>query len=158
MYGAALLYNLMLTESLPPSDDLEERLQQRRAAITEWCTELAARADGIQNWDHGGFWQLAKGSANVRASTERFVEDWWKLTPWRDPQLAMSSPEARELIRAREAALKRSRARLGNQRAIELWNGAAGLSRLSYRWAVTTRMVNDIHAGLGLGGGDARAA
>jgi hypothetical protein len=58
----------------------------------------------------------------------------------------------------RERALKGSRARLGNPRALELWNGGSGLDQMNYRWAVTTRIINDIHAGLAEGGNDASSA
>lgn len=158
MHGAALLYNLQLTESVPPGAERERSIEALRAELHEWCSELDARSSAIGGWDREKFWELAKQQANVRGSTEHFVNSWWKLQTWRDPELAISSVAARELIRARERSLKGSRARLGNQRALELWNGAAGLSRLNYRWAVTTRIINDIHAGLAIGGDDARSA
>ncbi|MEI9939258.1 MAG: DUF6361 family protein [Pseudomonadota bacterium] len=158
MHGAALLYNLQLTEALPPGAERDQGVESLREELHKWCADLNARSNAISGWDHNEFWTLAKDQANVRGSTEHFVNSWWKLQTWRDPELAISSPTARELIRAREQSLKGSRARLGNQRALELWNGAAGLSRLNYRWAVTTRIINDIHAGLAEGGDHARSA
>jgi hypothetical protein len=158
MHGAALLYNLQLTEALPPGTERERNIETLRAELHEWCSELAARSSAISSWDREEFWELAKHQANVRGSTEHFVNSWWQLQTWRDPELAISSVDARALIGARERALKGSRARLGNQRALELWNGSAGLSRLNYRWGVTTRIINDIHAGLATGGDDARTA
>lgn len=158
MHGAALLYNLQLTESLPPGGERERSIDTLKAELHEWCSELEARSAAISGWDREKFWELAKEQANVRGSTEHFVNSWWKLQTWRDPELAISSVAARELIGARERALKGSRARLGNQRALELWQGAAGPSRLNYRWAVTTRIINDIHAGLAAGGDNARSA
>ncbi|MGC4091634.1 MAG: DUF6361 family protein [Polyangiaceae bacterium] len=158
MHGAALLYNLQLTESLPPEGEPEHRVAALRAELHDWCTELAQRSDAIAHWNHNDFWALAKRQSHVRGSTEHFVNSWWKLETWRDPELAISSPAARALIESRERALKGSRARLGNQRALERWRGAAGLSRLNYRWGVTTRFINDIHTGLAIGGEDARTA
>jgi hypothetical protein len=158
MHGAALLYNLQLTESLPPGDDRDRSIEMLRAELHDWCSELAGRSSAIDSWGRAEFWDLAKQQANVRGSTEHFVNAWWKLQAWRDPELVISSEAARALIAARERALKGSRARLGNQRALEIWKGAAGPSRLNYRWAVTTRIINDIHAGLATGGEDARTA
>ncbi len=158
MYGAALLYNLLLFEASPPGDDHEQNLDILRSELASWCSELQAREAAIEAWDRREFWALVKRSANVRESTERFVTSWWELATWRDPKLAIESPAARELIRIRELRLKGSRARLGNLRALERWQGAAGLTRLNYRWAVTTRIVTDIHAGLGKETVDAGAA
>lgn len=152
MYGAALLYNLMLTEGLSPGEERDEILERRRAELADWCAQLSERADAIGAWDHDAFWRLARRHANVRDSTYRFVEAWWRLGTWRDAELAATSVPARELVRAREHALKKSRARIGNLRAMEGWNGAAGLARLNYRWGVTKRMVSDIQAGLARGG------
>lgn len=152
MYGAALLYNLMLTEGLAHGEERDEILELRRTELAEWCAELSERADAIAAWNHDDFWQLARQHANVRDSTYRFVEAWLGLGTWRDAELAVTSVPARELVRAREQALKKSRARLGNLRALEGWNGAAGLARLNYRWGVTKRMVSDVQAGLARGG------
>lgn len=152
MHGAALLYNLMLTEGSPPGERRDENMTRLRAELADWCGELSERADALTAWNRDDFWQLARQHANVRDSTYRFVESWWRLGTWRDANLAATSEPARELVRAREHALKKSRARIGNLRALEGWNGAAGLARLNYRWGVTKRMVSDIQAGLAPGG------
>jgi hypothetical protein len=158
MYGAALLYNLLLLEASPPGEDHEQHLAQLRSELTAWCIELQARETAIKEWDRRAFWALVKRLANVRESTERFVSSWWDLATWRDSKLGIDSAAARDLIRNREQRLKGSRSRLGNLRALEHWQGAAGLTRLNYRWGVTTRIINDIHAGLGRGINDARTA
>lgn len=158
MHGAALLYNLQLTESQPSGEARDRAIESLRADLHDWCAELDARSSALNNWNRDEFWVLAKKYANVRGSTEHFINSWWKLQTWRDPELAISSRGARELIGTRERALKGKRARLGNLRALENWKGAAGLSRLNYRWAVTTRIINDIHAGLAEGDDHARSA
>jgi len=155
MYGAALLYNLQLTEKLKPSDQREESIAALRKAIDVWCDELKAREEALGNWDRKQFWSLLKEHANVRGGTERFVVDWWRLELWRNPQAAKEGAAARALIEQREVALKRGRARLKNQRALELWNGGAGLARMNYRWFVTRRIVGDIQTGLAEGGDNA---
>ncbi|HTA89123.1 MAG TPA: DUF6361 family protein, partial [Polyangiaceae bacterium] len=83
MYGAALLYNLLLIEHLKPGEAREEKLGKTQEAIDDWCEELHARRHDIDSWDRGAFWQLAKSQANVRGGTERFVNEWWRLGLWR---------------------------------------------------------------------------
>jgi hypothetical protein len=157
LYGAALLYNVLLTEALNPSEAQEEQLSGLYEEVESWCGEMAGRGAEVDSWDRGQFWQLAKGQANVRSGTERFVNDWWRLSPWKDPQLLRKNATVRQLVAQRELTLKGGRARLKNKRALEEWKGAAGLGRMNYRWFVTRRIVSDIHAGLN-GGADANPA
>lgn len=55
---------------------------------------------------------------------------------------------AQSLIGQREFALKRSRARLHNPRALERWRGESGTQQLRYRWPNAKRILSDILAGL----------
>jgi hypothetical protein len=55
---------------------------------------------------------------------------------------------ARDLILERERTLKRSLARLGNPRALELWQGASGAYRLDFRWRNAEQILNDLLNGL----------
>jgi hypothetical protein len=64
------------------------------------------------------------------------------------PQTISEKQQARDLIAARERALKRTQARLDNGRALERWNGAAGTAQLNYRWRVSKKITGDIVAGL----------
>jgi hypothetical protein len=158
LYGAAILYNLLLWEGSGHGERRDEWVDWLRKGADLWGEELSTRASAIRSWDKTAFWSLASENATVRGSTRDFVEKWWSLSAWESPRAVLDGAAARDLIRAREAQLKGRRARLRNQSALEQWNGAAGLGQLSYRWAVATRMVNDIRAGLSLGGSDARSA
>lgn len=149
MHGAALLYNLMLSEEIPNEGEKKsERVASYRTQLAQWSEELRSSTP-LKDWNRGDFWQLVKRSSNVTHPTERFVEEWQRLEPWGDPERAASSAEARQLLRVRERQLKKGRARLGNRRALELWGGAAGAGRLNYRWPVARRLLHDIFDGLG---------
>jgi hypothetical protein len=141
--GAALLYNLMLAEKRE-SEELVDKYQERLKA---WHTQM----DTIQfsNWNQNDFWELVEGAGRIHPMTRRFVSDWLELI--RDGgnrgKIA-NSDEARALILYRERRLKRNRARLENQRALEMWTGSAGTGVLSYRWEIARSMINDILDGL----------
>ena len=85
----------------------------------------------------------------IPAGARRFVESWLDcaLAPGNTGRIADVEP-ARQLIHERERSLKRNLARLDNQRALELWTGAAGAYRHNYRWPAAQRIVRDILAGL----------
>lgn len=81
--------------------------------------------------------------------TRHFVDRWISLVlEGRDAATLATDEIARSLLYDREVALKRNRARLENQRALELWSGAAGASQLNYRWSVVKAITNDILLGM----------
>ena len=145
MYGAALLYNLMLAE-LQRVDDLVEIYQEE---IEAWRGELEIRTAELGIWDQGGFWKLVTHNARIPPMTRRFVDAWLRvlLSSRKPPDIAVHG-EARALVRDRETWLKRGRSRFESQRHLEMWSGAAGAARLDYRWPVAHRITNDILCGL----------
>ncbi|WP_224366313.1 DUF6361 family protein [Hyalangium versicolor] len=155
MHGAALLYNLMLAEELPSGPKRDELTEWFRGSLAAWCTELEPRHAALSGWDRSGFWTLAQQRTRVSGATHDFVERWVAREPWASSARATDDPVLRNQVRDRERQLKGPRARLGNPRALELWNGASGVDRLAYRWPSASRILADIHAGLG--GHDARA-
>ncbi|RKH68027.1 hypothetical protein D7W81_13050 [Corallococcus aberystwythensis] len=155
MHGAALLYNLMLAEELPAGPRRDERTTTFREELETWVTELRARSDALSHWKRSEFWLLVQQRTHVSGATHRFVEQWQEYAPWQSVHRATDDVSVRRLLRDRERQLKGARARLGNPRALELWNGASGVDRISYRWHSAARILMDIHAGLG--GRDARA-
>lgn len=145
--SAALLYNLMLSEELPPGERRDERVEHYRSRLAGWCDQLRHRESAIHQWDRAAFWRLAHENANVRTATKEFVDTWVDLRGWRALSEVAESPVARALIRDRELRLKgKARARLGNLRALENWGGEAGTAPLSYRWGSAVRILSDIHA------------
>jgi hypothetical protein len=149
MHGAALLYNLMLAEELLPGPPRDERTTAFREKIEAWVTELRSRGDALSQWNRGKFWNLVQQRTRVSGTTHGFVEQWQAHAPWQSLRRAADDATVRRLVRDRERQLKGGRARLGNPRALELWNGSSGAERLSYRWPSAARILVDIHASLG---------
>lgn len=147
MHGASILYNLLLAEKAK-NDDLRDEYREQMAA---WSDLIEERRGALSAWDRQEFRLiLEENEIRVSLRTQDFVNQWI------DGTLSASSPSdladnkmARTLIRQREQTLKKGLARLENPRALELWNGAAGLGRLDYRWQIARQMVNDIMEGLG---------
>ncbi len=146
IHGAALLYNLMLAQ-LQGGEELVDFYTQQ---LQEWSELIDQRGFILRQWNRNQFWQMLDASgARVASRTVRFTNEWVTLVMDLPAlaKLAINS-EARQLIKERERALKKSLARLENPRALELWTGAAGAGRLDFRWGVTRKIVTDIMEGL----------
>lgn len=147
MHGAAVLYNLMLASKASKSELRNQYAEQ----MQDWAALIKSRKRELSEWNRGSFWSLIS-SQGIRVSirTREFVDTWLDFVlSGEDPALLAGKATVRDLIKQREVTLKRGLARLDNQRALELWNEAAGLGRLNFRWHVARRMVNDILEGLG---------
>jgi hypothetical protein len=142
MHGAQLLYNLILAE------------QSRNAALTdayrsrldEWWEIIEQAGDRLTNWNLAHFWSIAyKVNPRIGARAKRFIELWIAQVQG-SPSLAsiMDSDAARDLISLREHQLKGSLARTRNERARDLWSGAAGSEQLDLRWKTSRRLITDI--------------
>lgn len=153
IYGAQLLYNVMLSEraaqrGLPNG---ERWLEGHRSEMAAWQSSVEARRSAIEIQSRPAFWQLVYGSgARVTPGARRFVDAWLDLVGQRDE--LVESTVARTLIAQRERTLKKGLSRLRNDRALEMYQGAAGASELSFRWAQGRAAVNDIAEGLGVAG------
>jgi hypothetical protein len=146
IHGAALLYNLMLSEKARN----DELVDGYREDLENWASEIEKRFDILAQWDRGRFWAIAvSGNPRIPPSTRLFVNTWLDMVlPAGAAKNIIASERARALILDRERLLKRSQARLENQRALELWNGAAGTGRIDYRWGIAQTIVLDIRKGL----------
>lgn len=151
MHGAALVYNLMLSEraaqvGLTIGDG--ELVDRYRQALERWSEELLTDWATISTWDQDDFWAVVL-DANPRIPflTQRFVREWISFATTQ-PHDLVGLPDARALIAEREARLKRGRARLTNHRALEMWNGASGTTRLTYRWDTAKTLLADVDKAL----------
>lgn len=152
MYGAALLYNLILAE-LAEAGDLVEVYREELAA---WWSRLISRRAALARWDRGAFWAiLVSNTARIPSSTHAFVHTWLDLVldrlvnqQARDSTAVVEDPSVRRLIEDRERALKRHLSRVDNRRARELWRGASGAVQLTFRWPVAQAILQDIFDGL----------
>ncbi len=152
MHGAALLYNLMLSELTKN----RTRLADYHKRIEEWGTEVDSSGTNLESWDRTEFWRLIHSIANVSPRTKVFVNAWVDLILELDrASKVVKHQSARTLIQMREIEIKKKLARLDNMSARELWNGEAGARQLDYRWRNALVIVNDIQSGLSNGGGNA---
>ncbi len=156
IYGAALLYNLMLSQKSQAQKAKEWQAFYLRE-MNNWSQIIMKRWDELAVWfSDGGFWR-SKSFNTIPASsnsqsferTKVFVNNWFSLVFKGQNLLSVKKDEdAINLIYEREVYLKRSRARLENQRALDLWNGAAGAFQLDYRYRVAKQLMSDIISGV----------
>jgi hypothetical protein len=146
MHGAAILYNLLLAE-----DAKSEDVETFKEWLGEWATER--RKETTQwpgEWPDASFWAAATRTGRaIGPRTRAFVREWIghlsEVAKGGDP----GSKAARALVKTRELEVKGPRrARLHNESARMLWNGAAGLARIEYRWTNAQRVLLDIQQGL----------
>ena len=158
MQGAALLYNLMLSEL----QGHEERIETYLRELEAWSADLEAVGSDVTEWQLDGVWSVVRAQGrSVGFPTRTFVERWIaNLKHGGSGVVTRDNSQARSLVRDRETQLKRGRARLVSPRHLELWGGQSGTGRLNYRWGESpmsgTRMIlRDILDGLGRGEGNA---
>jgi Family of unknown function (DUF6361) len=148
MHGAALLYNLILSEQAERADGITKY----RKEFAQWAQVLALRMRAFEGWKRQRFWELVR-QANPRISprTIEFIDKWWDLALAGDAAALRENLNARALIRERERRLKKNLARIGDtRRTNELWSGDSGSAQLEYRWIITQRLLGDIFDGLEL--------
>lgn len=145
MHGAPLLYNLILAEQ----DHREEGIEKYRQGFKEWADLLSGRTQALSSWNREKFWELVR-SVNPRITnpTYEFINAWWDLVLDGQAGRLSAFPAARHLIRERERRLKKSLARIDNDRARELWTGDSGTAQLEFRWRISQQLLGDIFDGL----------
>lgn len=152
MQGAALLYNLMLSE-LKKRDEWREEYRRR---LAEWAEEVRGLGPALEDWRRDGVWRVVRTEGrSLRHPTRNFVERWVANLKRAGPAAIADDADARMLVRDRETQLKRGRARFTNPRRLELWGGASGTGLMSYRWGSAKRIIRDIFDGLARSEGDA---
>lgn len=139
MFGAAILYNLMLAEKAQNQALIDEHRQR----ASEWPAELDHGALGAWSFDWATRLAMHRQQL-VSPHTLDFCRRWLALVLQSQGKL-FDLQEARALIRAREMRLKGARSRFENQRALDQWSGYAGLYRMNYRWVNVQRFVHDLH-------------
>ena len=139
VYGAALLYNLLLARK----SNRDELVSNYEADLTLWRDEL--QSTGVLNdWSRAGWWSTIRSrNPRMREATINFVNKWLDIVE-SDVVLATDTA-AIKLINTRERQIKGGRARLVNQAALDRWSGSSGLSRLDYRWPVAQRHLRDLY-------------
>ena len=148
MHGAALLYNILLAERAEKLglSKFDGRRDEFAAQLDEWRREVAT--SDVGGWDLNGLWALVAARGNsASALTRSFVSDWVGLARGKPGAGLADDADARELIWRREHQHKRGQARLSNDRLMRQWGGASGSWRLTFRWRVVARLLNDMADG-----------
>lgn len=149
--GANLLYNLLLAEATSSRGQErfhDDRVEYFRNEMTEWAFQ-AREMRPLEAAEHTAIGSLmAVRRRTFTKQTQDFLASWFEAAL--DPLAIADSDAARQLVRRRELAVKRQRARLrpGNWKALDAWSGASGTSRFEYRWAYARRHLQDIFDGL----------
>ncbi|WP_420439624.1 DUF6361 family protein [Candidatus Palauibacter sp.] len=153
MQGAALLYNLMLSEK----QEHDGRIETYQAELADWVAEVQDLESDLADWRLDGVWSVVRAkSRSLGYPTQSFVTRWIDNLKRDGPEaLVPRDSVARVLVREREIQLKRGRARLTNPRRLELWGGRSGTGRMAYRWGATKVLLKDIFDGLDRSEGDA---
>lgn len=144
IFGAVLLYNLLLSRR----KGNEEWVEFYESELDEWGDLLTARWGELTDWYRhlDQFWSSRTLIAGrIPQGTVSFANHWLRLVfetsgahgaGRRLARAIADDLQAKNLIYDREHQLKKNRARLHNDRALELWSGAAGAYRLDYRWGI----------------------
>jgi hypothetical protein len=140
--GASLLYNHLLAKA----SEHNERILEYNKKFADWSMLIQSRQETFQQWDLKEFWEIVYSvNSRIPRPTKTFIDTWFDLVlKIDDPQGLLDNHQAENFIRDRERFLKRGQARLMNQRALELWGGAAGTNRLNYRWSTVQTILADI--------------
>ena len=152
IHGAALLYNLLVSEEYDKvkAADTAGFTDDYRIYLDDWAEQIDSNAGALGNWDVDDFWiAVDRGrSTPVPPGTRIFVDAWLAAVRAGEAEKAVSSSQLRTLIATREKANKGEQSRLNNPRVLKSWTGASGAGRLAYRWPNVQTLIGDIAEGL----------
>ncbi len=142
--GASLLYNLLLAKKSNNS----EKINKYEETIEQWSGKMKSNAYELNDWNskRNYFWNSNPLSlTRIPHKTIRFVDAWLDIVFSKKlPIEVMNCTKAIELIEKREWELKKTRARLFNNRALQSWGGASGTRQLTFRWANVKQFIYDL--------------
>lgn len=147
IYGAPLLYNLLLA-----------RRAEREDKIAEYCDELETWSgdldrSALDNWSVTDFWLTVGQRRRINSRAQNFVTRWIDLARSSTLDVATRGVPADDsvparLVRGREKELKRDRSRFRNRRLLDQWGGGSGAYRMGYRWDKVRDYIGELAAGL----------
>ncbi|MBW0365851.1 DUF6361 family protein [Ensifer adhaerens] len=148
MYGASLLYNLMLAERAKDRSKAKMHpaaaglLDEYEDGIRRWSAEMESLA--FDDWDLGELFSLVgRTSHRLHERTRSFVIDWATIAIPNAQSIA-TLPEARDLLRRRERSLKGPKARLTEDAPLDRWSGASANYRLGFRWNMARSYLGEL--------------
>ncbi|WP_245322009.1 DUF6361 family protein [Mesorhizobium sp. WSM1497] len=141
MYGAALHYNLQLSQLRGKEDWVEDY----KSGIAKWQQDLDLAR--LKHWSLEDFWDEIRHPAHrVLEPARRFVTDWTDLLKI-SGGLKRNKAKGLALVKERERRLKKGLSRFTNQAALSRWKGASGAYRLQFRWSQASRHLQDLARG-----------
>ncbi len=141
MYGAALHYNLQLSQLRGKEDWVEDY----KSGIAKWQQDLDLAR--LKHWSLEDFWDEIRHPAHrVLEPARRFVTDWTDLLKM-NGGLKRNQAKGLALVKERERRLKKGLSRFTNQAALSRWTGASGAYRLQFRWSQASRHLQDLARG-----------
>ena len=146
IHGAQLLYNLILADQT----ENVTRINEYRKKLNKWWQKIEQRRGELLAWNQTEFWlTVQKVNPRVGGKAKTFIQSWIDLAINAGSQgEVVDTVNSRKLIELREFQIKGSLARTRNQRARELWGGAAGSDQLDLRWRTSRRLIDDILQGI----------
>jgi hypothetical protein len=152
MHGAALLYNLLISEWYESKalSSVSNPVATYREALDTWGDQVLAHPKR-SSWDTAAMWrrvmsQNPRIEGNMRA--RRFISDWLDVFVLGDVDDLADDAALRQLIKQRERSIKGAQSRLANEKLLRSWAGASGSRRLTYRWGNVAGLIADIHEGM----------
>ena len=146
LHGAALLYNLMLSERAAAqageASAWQARAEAYRARLQRWQAEL--RTLPFADWRLDDLWQRCEATSyRVQPRTRRFVAEWLdRATTPGSP--SPTTPVPGGSSSGGNASLKGGKSRFHNAAALSRWGGASGTEPLTYRWNAVTTHLRDL--------------
>lgn len=148
MYGAGLLYNLLLAlraaerPNAKTHAEASTLAENYRTRLDEWKAELEHLT--LSNWDLDDLFSLVgKTRNNLTKASRDFIRGWVSIARDELTQIEIND-RAVELLKRREHELKKTNARLLHDAPLERWSGASGDARLNFRWGIARSYLGDL--------------
>lgn len=148
MYGASLLYNLLLAlraaerPNAKKHADAPTLVEDYRSRLEDWKAELEHLV--LSEWDLDDLFSLiGKTSHDLTKASRDFIGGWVSIARNGSVQLE-ANDLATELLKQREHGLKRMKARLLHDAPLERWSGASGDARLDFRWDIASNYLREL--------------
>lgn len=149
LHGAALLYNLLVSEAYETKGltKVDAPVDRYRSALAAWAT--AMDTEGAPEWDWPEFWLVVgEGNARVPHLARTFVESWVAGAVEAGSGRVAEDAGLRQMVERRVTGLRGGKSVLANPKLLGLWGGSSGASPLDYRWGTVRRLVIDVQEGL----------
>ncbi|WP_413712618.1 DUF6361 family protein [Rhizobium sp. Rhizsp82] len=148
MYGASLLYNLLLAlraaerPNAKKHADAPALIEHYRSRLDDWKTKLVFL--DLNSWDLDDLFRLIGTTSHTLTKASRdFIRAWVSIAREGASHLETTS-SAIDLLKLREQSLKRLKARLLHDAPLERWSGASGDARLDFRWGISRSYLGEL--------------